>query len=489
MAFTAQTNAQLYTAGSSTSSLDFSKSLNGKLMETKERFSAVYLEQPKYNVLSQLVDLLAPAKQLNQRVYSRSRMGSIGYTYTCVTDDIQSLAAATTTESNDSIDILADSAAGSLLELRKGDVVQVDNAGTTAQFIVVHEKGEATANTVRLQAADISADGPKGASIHSTYIAAGATITVLFDSHANDFSTDDKKPLFYMPTALENFTGVSRDSVHISRDALHRGTYELWDGEFWSFAQEKLMKMRFSKQYEQKLLLAEKTGHVSGNLGTDGAYSRTIGGGILWFIKNHGQTFNKTTDFDLDDINDIVYNILTIGAAGTSSIAVLCGAYFLKRFQEEAANKYIQYVGTSNTLGGAAVRGISIYEYNVLGVSVKFVHYPAFDDPKLFPGVSTTLGGVLKSSANALFLDMTDVESSEGMIPAFEKYYYGDKDMYYTYVPGMIGLNGADPTNSIQGSYNLSANASDGFSAHIMCDDGIYVNAPERHCFYQYTGA
>jgi len=412
-------------------------------------------------------------------------MGSIGYTYTLDANDIQNLAVGDGGgTSNDTVTVDADSAAGALQEVRLGDVVQVDNAGTTAQFVCVQEKD--ASDLLKFQVLDTTL---AGASLHTTYFAAGSTITVLFDSHENDFSTDDKKPLFYMPTALENFTGVSRDSVHISRDALHRGTYELWDGEFWSFAQEKLMKMRFSKQYEQKILLAEKVGTVSGTLGTDGAYSRTIGGGILWFIKNHGQTFNKTTDFDLDDINDIVYNILTIGAAGTSSIAVLCGAYFLKRFQEEAANKYIQYVGTSNTLGGAAVRGISIYEYNVLGVSVKFVHYPAFDDPKLFPGVSTTLGGVLKSSANALFLDMTDVESSEGMIPAFEKYYYGDKDMYYTYVPGMIGLNGADPTNSIQGSYNLSANASDGFSAHIMCDDGIYVNAPERHCFYQYTGA
>jgi hypothetical protein len=84
---------------------------------------------------------------------------------------------------------------------------------------------------------------------------------------------------------------------------------------------------------------------------------------------------------------------------------------------------------------------------------------------------------------------MSDVESTDGMIPAFEKFYYGDKDMYYNYVPGMIGVNGADPSSASQSNYNLAANSKDGFSAHIMCDDGFYVNAPERHCFYEYTGS
>jgi len=84
---------------------------------------------------------------------------------------------------------------------------------------------------------------------------------------------------------------------------------------------------------------------------------------------------------------------------------------------------------------------------------------------------------------------MSSVESTDGIIPGFEKFYYGDKDMYYSYVPGMIGVNGLDPSNSQNLNYSLAANSKDGFSAHIMCDDGYYVNAPERHCFYEYTGS
>ena len=481
MAFSA-TDSSL--AGKSTDSLDFSKSLNSKLMETKERFASVYLEQPKYNVLSQMMDLLAPAQRVDQRRYERSRLGSIGITLTTASDSVAAASGQ---------DVSVTFAAGQRPQadkLRKGDVCRVVNGSTAKLYYVKTEKdGSHVVVFTRLaNASDSAANQADFGGATST----GVHITVLYDSHENDFSEDDKKPIFYTPDSIHNFTGVCRDSIHISRDALYRGTYELWDNQFWSFAQEKLMKMRFAKQYEQKLLLGERFAEVSGTLGdttTGGVITRSTSGGMLWWIKNHGQTFQKTTDFDLDDINDIVYNILTVAAAGTSEIVVLCGAYFLKRFQEEAANKYIQYVGTSNTLGGAGVRGISVFEYNVLGVSVKFVHYPAWDDPKLFPGISTTLGGVLKSSANALFLDMSAVESTDGVIPGFEKFYYGDKDMYYSYVPGMIGVNGLDPSNSQNLNYSLAANSKDGFSAHIMCDDGYYVNAPERHCFYEYTGS
>lgn len=473
MAFSPQDSSL---AGSKTTSLDFSKSLNSKLMETRERFASVYLEQPKYNVLSQMMDLLAPAKQVNQRKYERSSLGSIGISFTTASAVI---APGAHSEGISGQNYKVSFVSGNVAEankLRKGDVCRIVTSGVAKLYYVASEKDSDDAVVFTR----LNSGSPAAGDIAVT----GTTITVLYDSHENDFSQDDKKPIFYTPTANHNFTGVCRDSVHISRDALYRGTFELWDGQFWSFAQEKLMKMRFAKQYEQKLLLGERFSETDGNIIT-----RSTSGGILWWIKNHGQTFEKTTDFDLDDINDIVYNIITVAAAGTSEIVVLCGAYFLKRFQEEAANKYIQYVGTANTLGGAGVRGISVFEYNVLGVSVKFVHYPAWDDPKLFPGLSTTLGGVLKSSANALFLDMSDVESTDGVIPGFEKFYYGDKDMYYTYVPGMIGVQGADPSNAAQLNYNMSASSKDGFSAHIMCDDGYYVNAPERHCFYEYTGA
>ena len=484
MAFSATDSSLAGSSRASMSSVNFSKSLNSKLMETKERFASVYLEQPKYNVLSQMMDLLAPAQRVNQRSYERSKLGSIGISFTTASAVITGGSHSEgISGQNYKVSFAGDNVAEAN-KLRKGDVCRIVNASGVAKLYYVATEKDTDDAVVFTR---LNAAAPAAGDVTVN----GTTITVLYDSHENDFSEDDKKAIYYAPESIVNYTGVSRDSVHISRDALYRGTYELWDGQFWSFAQEKLMKMRFSKQYEQKLLLGERFAEVDGNLtdGSGGQIKRSTSGGILWWIKEYGQTFQKTTDFDLDDINDIVYNILTVAAAGTSEIAVLCGAYFLKRFQEEAANKYIQYVGTANTLGGAGVRGISVFEYNVLGVSVKFVHYPAFDDPKLFPGLSTTLGGVLKSSANALFLDMSDVESTDGIIAGFEKFYYGDKDMYYTYVPGMIGVNGADPSNAAQLNYNLSANTKDGFSAHIMCDDGYYVNAPERHCYYEYTGA
>ena len=463
--------------GESSSSINLSNSLYSNLMQTKERFSSVYLEQPKYNVLSQLIDMVAPAKQIDQRRFERSRMGQTGVTLNLVAADVNDISA-----SSPVVTVKFDSATKAA-PLRHGDVCRVVTSGVAYQYYVSQEATGAD-NEVKFTILQEAVDGTDTTAA-TGHFAAGTSITVLFDSHKNDFSEDDKKPLFYVPESRHNFTGVCRDSVHISRDALHKGTYELWDGKYWAFAQEKLMRMRFSKSYEQKLLLAQRYESPGGGV----PEQRSVGGGVLWFIENFGQTFEKTTDFDLDDINDIIYNILTIAATGTSEVTVLCGAYFLKRFQEEAANKYIQYVGVANTIGGNAVRGISAFEYNVLGVSVKFIHYPAWDDPKLFPEISTTLGGIQKSSANALFLDMTSVEGTDGLLPGIEKYYYGDQEMYYTYVPGMIGLDAGLPSNTVQGNYNLAANSKDGFSAHIMCDDGVFLNAPERHVFYKYTGA
>jgi len=459
-----------------TSSLAVSNSLYGNLSMTRERFSSVYLEQPKYNVLSQIIDLIGPSKQIDQRRFERSRMGQTGIAITLASADVNDVAV-----SGGEITLTLDTEAKAK-GFRLGDVVRVVTSGVSYQYYVTQESASSVVKFKSLGQTEAGA-----AIVAATaHFAIGTTITVLFDSHENDFSVDDKKPLFYTPSSRHNFTGVSRDSVHISRDALHRGTYELWDGKYWAFAQEKLMRMRFSKQYEQKILLADRFASLESGSAIE---NRTVGGGVLWFIENYGQVFNKSTDFDLDDINDIVYNILTIAATGTSEVTVLCGAYFLKRFQEEAANKFIQYVGTANTIGGSSIRGISAYEYNVLGVSVKFVHYPAFDDPKLFPEVSTALGGIQKQSASAIFLDMSSVEGTDGLLPGIEKYHYGDQEMYYNYVPGMIGLNSAAPSNTVQGSYNLAASSKDGFSAHIMCDDGIFMNAPERHVYYKYTGA
>jgi hypothetical protein len=81
-------------------------------------------------------------------------------------------------------------------------------------------------------------------------------------------------------------------------------------------------------------------------------------------------------------------------------------------------------------------------------------------------------------------MDLTPLPAADGSgsLSAIQKYHFNNDEMIANYVPGMIGLEGSDPSTvkqSIAGSQlvSLGTNDVDGVDFHILSDCGVYVAA------------
>lgn len=431
-------------------------SYTARLMSPTLRFAGVYLAQPKYTVLDQITSLMAEPKQVDDRRFERSRLGNIG------------ISATINTRTASGLNLVITFADPAFQQIRERDIVRSSNE---AQGRVINSvPGQITIEPWS------DANGASATSFASADFAAATKLSVLFDA-SKDADSTGKSSLTYSPISDYNYAGVSRDAISITRDDLKQGTYERSkDGKFWAFAQENLLRTRFAKLHEQKLATSVR---VKKN-------GVTTTGGVLWTVRTLGNYFPSTSaTMTQTKWHDILYTMITESGANMTELYCLAGAQAIYDFQTIIGDKYITNAGQANTVGGSSVKGININEYTFMNVRVKIIHYPLFDDKEVFPETSTVTGK-LRSSSSVLMLNNSSVETTQGMLPAFERFYYDSQPIRYYYLRGIVGVNDADPSAALKdGDYVLASNDRDSFTAGILCDDGIYVNGPERHGLYE----
>jgi hypothetical protein len=91
-------------------------------------------------------------------------------------------------------------------------------------------------------------------------------------------------------------------------------------------------------------------------------------------------------------------------------------------------------------------------------------------------------------SSSFFLVDTTPIDGvGAGPQPAIESIYRGEKEMYYGYIPGMIGPDGGSPSSYMAMGKSLMANDIDGVSCHMLTDSGINIVDAKNMLFFEYA--
>ena len=438
------------------SSLSLRDNLIAKLLDEREVMETVYSQDYGYNKIQQMMDLMNPygAISVGNPKFEVPKLGNISIAAT--------VGIASTLSGNNLVvtfaqpngnfrvtDIVADS------NLIQGRVAQV----LSSTKIVLEPYSTTSWNT-------------------GTHFTAGMTAKVGFDASAS-LGSGGKTSLTYTPELDFNFTGVCRDTtIQYRRDQIK--TYVKWKGKDWYTSQQELMLRGFSKKYEYKTMYSER------KLGTGvgGDYSTT--GGIRWnVINNGGNYYPISNQLTKSTFNDILYDFQMTVADGGRNIVAMMGKQAMGNLQSNVMDPYLLTAGVNNIFGKAT--GFNNMKYGFLGGILDFVNYPLFDDPTLFPEIST-ITGQPKNSSTILLIDTSPVEAADGsgMVAPIQKRYFGNKEIIHKFLPGMIGMNSGSSDQAYSGDETLAVSDIDGVEMEVLSDDGLYI-IPERFALIELT--
>jgi len=303
----------------------------------------------------------------------------------------------------------------------------------------------------------------------TTPFAAGTFATAMWNSQVNRGSTN-MESLYEYPQYVTNQTSIMRENVELyRRDASQ--TWVEFQGDFWYSAQDMIMMQRIARAMEYRALFsyfgqtAGAGGQVNYSMGLKASIKDPNRGGV------YKPLANLMTQADFESfINDIADR----QNAAEVEINMLVGRGFLKAVQG-FTSQYIQYAGQANTFGGASVKGLDVRQYNINGVAVNLIHAPILNDRTRFPQVSGIAGSAnfTRMQYTGIVLDINSYDAvGGGSLPAMEKVYFGDQEMVYYYVPGIIGSNlrGGSGEMLQSGNFTLAVNHNDAVTTGFYTD-------------------
>lgn len=305
----------------------------------------------------------------------------------------------------------------------------------------------------------------------TTQFPAGSYAARMFQLSINRGSTGITS-LYEDPFYVYNYTSISRDSVDFFRRDFFQ-TYPLYNGKYWMYAQEKVMMDRFARGIERKALLGKRGQNVTTASG-GGKFNSSQGlrdaildpdrGGTYLSLSNvitQGQ-FEAFLGQIADRKNSSKYKIqLGVGRGALNAI-------------QNFVRPYIQYAGSQNTFGGQSVKGVDVMYYAVNGIEVEMAMIPLFNDREQFPGMSTIPGtaAFTRMQYTMIAFDMDNYPTKGGGVaPAMEKVYFGNEEMVYGYLPGMVGSAAQQmASGEFRTSGNIAVSDRDGSSIQLYSD-------------------
>jgi hypothetical protein len=430
--------------------LDLSKSLLLKGLSLPNKMAMVYAQDYGYNVLTQLTSKLGPSISTAQAKVEVNSIGNLSV-YAAVT----AVAAGATGE------VLVTLTSSE--NFRPGDIIADSNM---VQGIVIEKT--ATANQVRVKSVTTALSS-------SLHFQVGHIAKVMFDASANRLSYG-KPALNVTPNTDFTYTAVTRESsTQARRDRIQ--SFVKWQGDFWYRSWDDLTLRRFAKSLEYKYAFSERSIFA----GPHGETYSTAG--LRWSIINNGGTYLPlTSELTQTAFNDFLETLVRKTADNGRRLVAMMGSAAMARLQTILGD-YIQYAGQENTFGGASVEGLNVMKYAYAGLTIEFVRWSLLDDD-MFKVELSAVTGKPKMSHSIYIMDMTPLPAADGSgsLSPLQKYHFNNDEMIANYVPGMIGLEGSDPSTvkqSIAGSQmvSLGTNDVDGVDFHILSDCGLYVAA------------
>jgi len=440
------------------SNLDFANNLvlNGLNMDDKT--SMVYDLSNGYNTLDLLISMINKQKstqvtgqdgKYQKPIYGTSRV-------------ISQIASNSTSGSN----LIVNFVDPTYNLFRVGDTVMDSSANNVKGRVISHAPG-----TITLELAPNSGLSSWNT---STNFIAGMYAKVLFDSSINRGSTG-KATLYEYPQYVYNYTAISRETETIFRRDMSQ-TWPKFKGDFWWSAQDEITVARFARSREYKYWFSER-GQINAALGGTVNYN----GGLKWAIKDaeRGGVYRPLTNvMTQGNFETFIQDIANKQTNSSVELTLLMGRGALATIQS-FTSPFIQFGGNANTFGGTEVKGLDVKKYTIAGVNCNFVMAPIFNDTTMFPETSTIAGVTGTRMSNTIVaIDTSMYEAvGGGMLPAMEKIYFGDEEIVYGYVPGLIGSGVKGASDLLRSGRIFGASDRDAVSLEIYSDDGIDVIA------------
>lgn len=299
--------------------------------------------------------------------------------------------------------------------------------------------------------------------------AAGGFATAMWNAQVNRGS-GAMESLYEYPQFVTNQTSIMRENVELyRRDASQ--TWVEFQGDYWYSAQDMIMMNRIARSMEYRALFS----HYGQTSGTGGTTNYSMG--LKSSIKdpNRGGVYKPLANLPSQgDFESFINDIADRQNAADVEINMLVGRGLLNRIQG-FTSQYIQYTGQANTFGGSSVKGLDVRNYNINGVAVNLIHAPILNDRGRFPQLSSIAGAgnFTRMQYTGIVLDINSYDAvGGGSLPAMEKVYFGDDEMVYYYVPGLVGSNlrGGSGEMLQNGNFTLAVNHNDAVTTGFYTD-------------------
>lgn len=426
------------------STLALSDNIIQKTLQHRNLGSWVYDTSGKFNALSKIIDILnaGQSKRFDEVKFERTTMGNLN-----ISTAIQSNTLVGTYLEVNMVD-------GSYDLFRVGDVVMDSNK------IQGRVKSKVPGQVVL---------EPIGTPfVSATHFINGHFCKVLFDASKDRYS-GGKTSIYNVPDLQYNWSSVTRDTNQLARRD-YISTEIKTHNNYWWASQELQMLRRVARNLEKKFIYSERAQITH----SDGKVS--YNGGLNWSIKNRGGIYYKSaTELTMPLLNDLIRQTVSKDATRGRNLIMLLGSVQQFNIHENFTYEFIKSAGIDNTFG--AKEGLNSTKYAIGGHFLTFVPLNILNDPVFFPELSSITGKPREGSSFYL-LDVTPFPSMDGdmgTLPVFERFHFGERELHYGYIPGVIGPDGGKPSDYMKSNSVLQTSDIDGYSSHVVVDNGINI--------------
>jgi hypothetical protein len=302
------------------------------------------------------------------------------------------------------------------------------------------------------------------ATFQSADFAEGTGVTETSDVSAG--VSNSKQTRKYVPLQQENVVGKQRYTYSVTRENLGLVTEIEYKGQpYWQYANFEL--------WNQDVKNSREIGLYNNlyNNETD----NWVSGGLRWQILNQGgDVIPYDGSLTENKVLDVIQGMINAGN-NPKEIVVLCGSEAFRQWQYNIGRTYLVTAGVNNTIGGKEVKGINVTHYSALGVELKFVRWDMMNSAEANMFATSQITGKLKSMYTMLFMDTSQVPTSNGIQPFISRYYYGQDGYIEQEYKGLIDLYGRKVP---KGQSQLTTDTA---QMDVMFDELVQLNDPSRH--------
>lgn len=304
----------------------------------------------------------------------------------------------------------------------------------------------------------------------TTQFQVGTLAKFVYD-HSGTYGSLGKGNRIFNPIRTLNYPSVMRASYTLTAaDKIE--TYTEIDGKPYYYWQNEMdMMMTHFKSLEYKYIFSQYGAPAQSAVEGEISSNRGMRQGII----QDGVYMPLASAPVANDLQDMLGALGNRNTMSGQRFTGFCGRSFLMNIQRNLTQPYIQYAGNRNTFGGMAVKGLNVMEYAIGDVFLDLIVLPVLNDTELSEPTTASNAFGTKWSNSCFFLNLEDIPSVGGakMNPAIRKFHFGEEEISYRGIDGMISFASDSVGGSASGGYYKTSSDVDGASIQIIQKPGI----------------